>query len=364
MGWGSSPKPPPAPDYKAQAEATAKSNQQAQTQADWANRPDVNTAWGKESWASHQEIDPSTGQAVTKWTMNQTLDPQQQAALDAQMAVQTGKSQLAQDQMGRVSSALQNPFDWSSMQAYGDPGAAGGLDPNQFQTSGAGEGIMRGLDPNLFGDAGRQRYEQALFDRMAPQHQQAQAALDAKMANMGATAGSKGWQTFNQQLGDQQSRERFNALEAGGNEQQRQYQMALGGGQFQNAAQQQAWQQAMGQNQQNFGIMAGANQQNFGQNMGLANYQNNLRQQQIAEQMQQRQMPLNELNALMSGQQVGQLQTPNFNQSRSTGGVDYSGAAQDQYGAQTDAYNAQVADKNAMMSGIASMAGMAGMVVL
>jgi hypothetical protein len=147
--------------------------------------------------------------------MNQTLDPQQQAALYAQMAVQTGKSQLAQDQMGRVQSALANPFDWSNMQAYGDPGAAGGL-------TGAGEGIMRGLDPSLFGDAGRQRYENALLDRMRPEQQQQQAALDAKLANMGATAGSKGWGTFNRQLGDQQSRERFNALELGGNEQQRQ----------------------------------------------------------------------------------------------------------------------------------------------
>jgi hypothetical protein len=361
MGWGSSPKPPPAPDYKAQAEATQASTQAAQTAADWANRPDINTAWGNESWSSSQAIDPATGKPVTKWTMNQTLNPQQQAALDSQMAIQQGKSQLAQDQMGRVGEALAKPFDWTNLQAYGDPGAAGGLDPNQFQTSGAGEGIMRGLDPSMFGDAGRQRYEQALFDRLAPQQAQAQGKLDTQLANMGATVGGRGWQSKQQNLGDERSRQMFNAILQGGQEQQNQYQLARGQGEFQNQAQQQAWQQAMGQNQQNFGIMAGANQQNFGQNMGLANYQNDLRQKQIAEQMQQRQMPLNEMNALLGGQQVGQMQTPNFNTSRSVGGADYSGAGQDQYNAQTDAYNSQVANKNSMMSGIASVAGIAAM---
>lgn len=359
MGWGA--KAPKAPDYKAQAEATAKSAQQAQTQADWANRPTVQTPWGTESWTTEAVTDPATGMTVNKWVQNQTFNPEVQAALDAQQRVESGRSNLALDQMGRVEEALATPFDWNNLQGFGQVNQQD-INADPYMTQGAGQGIMRGLDPSMFGDAGRQRYENALFERMAPQHQRAQSALDAKLANMGATVGGRGWQSMQQNLGDQQSRERFNALEMGGQEQQRQFNMALGGGQFQNAAQQQAWQQALGQNAQNFGLMSGANAQNFGQNMQLANYQNQLRQQQIAEQQLRRQMPLNEMNALLSGQQVGPWQGSNFNQSRSTGGVDYSGAAGQQYGAAQDAYNTKAANQQGMMSGVAGIAGAALMV--
>ena len=358
MGWGA--KAPKAPDYKAQAEATAKANQQAQTQADWANRPTVETPWGTESWTTEAVVDPATGATVNKWVQKQTLNPQQQAALDSQMAIQQGKSDLAQQQMGRVNEALASPFDWDNLQAYGNVNQQN-ISADPYMTQGAGQGLMRGLDPSLFGDAGRQRYENALFERMAPQHQRAQSALDAKLSNMGATVGGRGWQAMQQNLGDQQSRERFNALEMGGQEQQRQFNMALGGGQFQNAAQQQAWQQMLGQNAQNFGLMSGANQQNFGQNMQLANYQNQLRQQQIAEQQLRRQMPLNEMNALLTGQQVQGLNTPNFNTSRSAGGADYSGAAGQQYGAAQDAYNVQQSNQQGLMSGVATI-GAAAMI--
>jgi hypothetical protein len=68
------------------------------------------------------------------------------------------------------------------------------------------------------------------------------------------------------------------------------------------------------------------------------------------------------MNALLTGQQVGQLQTPDFAKSTSAGGANYTGAAQDQYGAAMDAYNAKAADKQSMMSGVAGIAG-AGLMV-
>jgi len=361
MGWGSSPKPPPAPDYKGAAEATSASNQQAQTSADWANRPTVNTPWGQESWSTQAVMDPATGKMVNKWTQTQTLNPQQQAALDSQQAVDMGRSQLAQAQMGRAGEALANPFDWDHLQGYGQVNQQN-IDPSQYMSSGAGQGMQNRLDPSLFGDAGRQRFEQMAFDRMAPQHQQAQASLESQLAGMGLTRGSQDWNHEMQRLQDQQSRERYDAYSAGGQEQQNQYALALGQGQFQNAAQQQGWQQGMGQNAQNYGLMAGANQQNFSQGLQAANYQNALRQQQIGEQQLKRQMPLNEMNALLTGQQVGQLQTPDFAKSASAGGTDYSGAANSQYGAAMDAYNAKAADKQSMMSGVAGVAGVGLMV--
>ena len=55
-----------------------------------------------------------------------------------------------------------------------------------------------------------------------------------------------------------------------------------------------------------------ANQANFGQGMQQSAYATQLRQQQMAEEMQKRGYSLNEINALLSGQQVGLPQMPNF----------------------------------------------------
>ena len=72
--------------------------------------------------------------------------------------------------------------------------------------------------------------------------------------------------------------------------------------------------------------------------------------------MQKRGMSLNEINAIMSGQQVGMPDMPGFNTAGNTGGADYTGAAGSQYGASMDAFNADQAMMNSLMSG----AGMAG----
>lgn len=56
----------------------------------------------------------------------------------------------------------------------------------------------------------------------------------------------------------------------------------------------------------------GANQANFGQAMQGSAYANQIRQQQITEAMAKRGMNLNEINALLSGQQVGMPSMPNF----------------------------------------------------
>ena len=383
---------PAAPDYTKAAEKSAASNQDAQTRADWANRPTQNTPWGQSSWQSSSAIDPATGKPVTSWAQNITLSPQQQAALDQQMKLQQGQSEIAGGMLGRLQDAYQKPFDWGGMQDYGKAPTAGGLqagnlDPTQFQTSGAGQGIKGSLDTGSLGqmptadDAGRQRIEQALMDRMRPENERTQRGLETKLANMGLTRGSEAWNREMQRLGDQQSRQAFDAMNTAGMEQQRQFGMGmqgrqqgwnemLGSGQFQNAAQNQGYGQQLGQNAQNYGMFQGAGAQNFGQqqaagsqnfNQGMqaSEYNNKLRQQQIAEQAMQRGMPLNELNALLTGQQVGMPSMPNFSQSQRAGSVDYSGAANNQYNASLDAYNARQAGTQGIFSGLGSIGGAA-----
>ena len=432
---------PPPPDYAAAAEKTGASNQAAQTAADWTNRPTINTPWGTQSWKAGAGIDPSTGRRVTNWTQNTTLAPAQQAALNSQQAVDLGKSQLAEGSIGRMQDAYSQPFNWDNMQAMGQaaPGGglmagnlqpsqqlnaqhlaqgpqtqAGNLDPSNFQTQGAGQGMMSGLSAG--GDMGRQRIEQGYMDRLRPEQERQQAGLETKLQNMGLTRGSEGWNREMQRQGDQNSRQQFDAMDKAGAEQTRQFNMALQGGQFQNAAQAQGFGQNMSQNAQNFGQQAqagqqnyaqqaeantdnfnraatagaqnfgqqqqagtynfgqqaqagaqnfsqqqGAQNQNYNQQMQTANYQNQLRQQQISEQQMQRAMPLNEMNAILTGAQVGMPTMPGFNASKSAGGVDYSGAAQNQYSAAMDSYNAKAQQAQGMMSGLGGLASTAMM---
>jgi hypothetical protein len=368
--------PPPPPDYSAMAEKTAASSQEAQTRADWANRPDQVTPWGAQKWESQAMVDPATGKTVTKWVQNTTVDPAMQKALDAQQNVDMAKSQVAEEQIGRARIAMANEFDWGGLQAGGSAVGAKTTDPNAYMSSGAGQGIMGGIGKtNVMqagGDLGRQRTEQALMARMQPQNQQAQAALEGKLQNMGLTRGSEAWNREMQRMGDQQSRQAFDAMQTAGAEQQRNFGMELqarqqGFGeqaqqaQFNNQAQAQGFGQGMAQNQQNFGMMSGGSQQNFQQQMAASQYQNQLRQQDIAEQQQKRAMPLNEMNALLTGAQVAMPTMPSFNTSQSAGGVNYSGAAKDQYSAGMDAYNAKQQQNQALMSGIGSVAGIAAM---
>jgi hypothetical protein len=322
MGWASSD-PPPAPDYTKLAEQTAASNQTAQTRADVSNRPNINTPWGSQSWESVAGVDPSTGKPVTNWTQNTTLNPQAQAALDSQMALDTGKSQLAQSFMGRVADDYSKPFDMSGL-----PDRAGSPQTN---LPGMGGDISSGA-----GDASRQRVEQGLLDRLRPEQQFQTEALETKLVNQGLTPGSKAYDRAKQAQGDQFSRDQFNALMMGGQEQRNQFDMAKGAGEY--------------ANQQN--------QQQFGQNLQSGNFQNQNRQQALAEQAMQRGMSLNEMNALLTGTQVGMPQMPSFNTSAPAGNVNYSGAGNQQYNAAMNNYNAQQQQRQGLFSGLGSLAGL------
>lgn len=68
----------------------------------------------------------------------------------------------------------------------------------------------------------------------------------------------------------------------------------------------------------------------FRQQMEQANYQNALRQAQVTEEMQKRGQSLNEINALIYGQQIGMPEMPNFAQASKSDAVNYLGAADSQ----------------------------------
>ena len=355
LHWASCPQggkgsPPPAPDYSGAANQQAAASKEITNMQTWANRPNQNTPWGSTFWTTEATIDPATGQQVTNWTQNQTLDPALQGALNDQLAIQSGKSQLAGGFMQRVADEYSKPFDWQNL-----PGMA--ATPNQQFTYGrdADYGGVRQItqaqdSPEFVNE--RRRIEDRLFDRMRPEHDYQQSQIQAQLANQGLTPGSEAYNRELQRIGDQQSRERFNALEMGGQEQQRLQGMQLGREQQafgQRVGQQDAYNRAM---QQMFQQDLSANQQNWGQMLGGAEYQNRLRQQAIAEQMQARGMSLNEMNALLTGAQVGMPQMPGFQSAQASQTPNLMGAAQGQYQGGLDAYNAGQQQDQGMMSGL------------
>lgn len=367
MGGKSSP--PPAPDYTGAALAEAQASRENLNTQNYANRPTINTPWGTQSWQTNATIDPATGQAVTQWTQNTSLTPQSQAALDSQMALQQGRSELAGSFMDRVGQEYSQPFDYSGLPQTYNPSA-----PRNLNTSLGQQDIQRGLNfgdnPAMpaFDSGYRDNIANSLMERMQPQFSRQQDSLETQLSNQGFERGSQAYKTALDDLQERQSRERFNALDMAGSEAQRLYQMQMGqrqqgmqedqmAGNFANSASQQAFQQDMAAGQ--YGNNAMQTQQNM--DAAYANQMNVLRQQAIAEQAQRRGMSLNEMNALLTGQQVSMPQMPSFNQAGISQTPQLMAAAQNQYSAAMDAYNAQQQQSANMMGGLTSLASTAMM---
>jgi hypothetical protein len=150
---------------------------------------------------------------------------------------------------------------------------------------------------------------------------------------------------------------------------QQAFQEDVGAGGFANQAAQQAFGQGLSANQfQNQALgqaqaldlarMQAMNQaagQQFGLNERTAAFQNQLRQQAIAEEAQRRGMSLNEMNALLSGQQVSMPTMPSFMGASRAETPNILGATQMGYDAQLGAYNAQQAQGANMMGGLFSL---------
>jgi hypothetical protein len=270
----------------------------------------------------------------------------------------------------------------------------------QYGFGDAGD-ITRSYGPEDNFSADRLRVEDSLNQRLNPQLQKERANIEQRLADQGIRYGSQAYTSamddYNRQANDQ----RLAVTAQGGQEQQRMNDMAAKQAGFQNAAQLQAYQEAQGRgtfantaqqqdylqqqgrgefaNQaqmQNYQQMLGAgsftnaaqaqqNSQNAAQagfyNSGAAqqmaqqqsgfNAQNAARNQYMQEQYQQRQQPMNEISALMSGSQV---QNPNWLnspqsqiQTTDIGGLINTNFAQQQQNYQTANSNWQ-----AMMGGI------------
>ena len=362
MGSKATPAPP---DYRGAAEEQAAASRENVMLQNYANRPVINTPFGSQSWETSGQVDPSTGLDVTQWTQNVNLDPGLESALESQIGTQLARSNLAQGFTGRVAESYDQPFDWQNLPEMTLPGQAGQLqtDVADYAPGLATAYNFGGLPETPTYDSNyRNEVADTLMEQMMPVQDYQREQLETRLANQGFRVGTEGYKRALDELGQRQSAERYQALNTAGSEAQRLYGMQMGSrtqgvneamaqGALQNRAVGQAAGLDLGAMQARnvaVGQQQGLNQQ-YGSNM------NQVRQQAIAEQAQQRGMSLNELNALLSGQQVNMPSFPSFNASQQAETPQYLDAAGMQYDAALDAFNAKQAGVANLISGATSI---------
>lgn len=340
---------PPPPDYTAAAEKQGESSlYQTQLQTT-ANRPDINTPWGSQTWEQQTSIDPVTGKPVSNWTTNIILSPEQQAALDSQMAIQQGRSEGALALLDRAVGNFQGEMDWSSVPQGADRVQAGQLSNGQVNAS--------PLQMTLNGSAGdyRQRAQQAVEQLLQPGLQQRRSALETQLANQGITRGSEAWENAMREQNDAETRAQLQAIAAGRDEANSLFSQDLSSGLFANQAQGQEFQQLMAAAQR--GDQNAINQLQM--QIQAGNFNNANRQQSIAEETLRRNQTLNELNALLTGQQVQSPNMPSFNTATKADPTNYLGAAQSQWQSAMDASNFGQAGIAGLTNGLFSLSSAA-----
>jgi hypothetical protein len=320
--------------------------------------------------------DPSTGSTyqIPTFTSTQSLSPQQQAIQAQTDAAKMNMAGMANAQSGSIANLLSTAFNPSGSAPSGGnaagissiPAAATSFDAGgPVQTSLGDYGRQQtSVGPQDF-SADRQSVQDALMARINPQLNIQQDKLQQQLADQGIRYGSEAYNNaftpFNQQANDA----RFAAINQAGQEQQRMQQQLLAQGQFANEAQMQNYAQALGAGSfanQAVGQQFGQNAQmaTFG-NAGLAQQQaqqqaafnaaQTARNQYMQEQYAQRNQPLNEISALMSGSQVQQPNWLNAPQSQIPT-TDVGGLINQNFAQQQQNYQQQSANYNNLIGGV------------
>jgi len=403
-GKGSAPE---TPDYAGAAKETAAGNLEAAKYATQANRANQYTPWGNIEWTSDRQFNQEaydrdlaaynqarsdyqsnqgggrTGNTVwyngawvdsgllpgasgrqsgsapvapnaadyytggDNWTQNVTLSPEMQSLLNQQMKLQQGLFGAQDAALGRVNQTMGQGFDMSGIPQGGTalnmgslPGMASALNMNSLP------GFGDVYDPTKVTN----NATELLMQRINPELDRQNEALRAQLANQGITQGSSAYANamnqFGQQRNDAATQAALQGIGLGMQQQGLQFGQQTTNQQLAAALQAQQYQQQQGLRMGEAGL----------QNQQFAQAEQ-ARQRAMAEQAYLRNLPLNELNALRTGNQVSMPQFPGYAQQATTGGADMLGAANAGYQAQLGAYNAQQAGQAGMMGGLFGIGG-------
>lgn len=270
-----------------------------------------------------------TGPQQDQWEQTVRLSPEQQRLYDQTVQGQTMYGDAALQQLGGLKGMLSQPVNFD-----GAPGRGQVTAPTLTQDAWAP------IDPNIgYGAESRGRVEAALAERLAPMQGAQRAQTETQLRNQGLVPGTEAWTNAMNDLGRQENDARLGIIAAGGQEEA--LQAGIAG-------------QLFGQKAANRDQLFNAQQALFGQQTTGFNQQNATRDQAIKEQLMQRQIPLNEIAALLGGQQV---QYPQFGgtpqvQQQTTDVTGAYGLAQQGQQANYTARAQQAASANAGTAGL------------
>lgn len=321
------------------------------------------------------------------YSQTTALSQGQQSLYDAGLNTQIGATNIANQQLGRVSDALGQSTTAPQLQTGIAPGrelqydvANAGNITRDFQ---AGGNIQNSIGPTDF-TADRQAitdnvWNQAL-SRLDPMYGQQQNQLDTRLANQGIGINSAAYgnaqDTFGRGKNDAYNQALYGAIDQGAQEQNTLFNQSLAQGNFANQAQNQGYTQNLGratfqnsaqdqqygQNANDAAFRNSAIGQDYAQKLGLAQFGNEAAGQQFQMDNYAQNQPINQLSALLG---MGQVQMPQ--------GIDYSPTAvgqTDVLGAQGLAqsqlnsnYQTQMQTRNALLGGLSQLGGAAGMAI-
>lgn len=337
---------PDKKDYAAMneiAENQAASSRENTAYQTYANRPTQNTPWGRVSWDSTVGTDPATGAPITEWTQNLSLPSSARRALDLQQYADRQRSQLGANQSNYALNKLGTAPRWDNLGDYA------GYQPGQLQEGLDYSGAYEVGDPDRYRSEAENNAYESMTRRLDPQWEQSEQAAEVQLRNQGLAPGDEAYNAAKDNLmrakNDAYGGAALNAFRAGGDEASRMQGLDMARRGMDTGEINQ-----MGQ----FGRQGVLGQ--AGLDRDSANYENQLRQQKIAEQAQIRGMTLNEMNALLTGAQVGTPSMPGFNTSQRSDTTDYMGGAGMAQDNALNSYNAKAGAMEGLMKGFGSAA--------
>jgi len=234
-------------------------------------------------------------------TVTQTLTPQSQQVLNAQNATKLGLADLSQQGLTTAQNVMGTPFQ------FGGPSVQTALDTSQIAKM-----------PVNAGTTG----QEAIMSRLEPSLARNRVSTETQLINQGLRPGSEAYDNAIKLLGQQENDQRTQAALTGIN------------------------------------LDTSANAQGFNQALQGGQFGNTAQQQALAQAISGRQMPLNEITALMSGSQI---QNPQFGAYQ---GANVQAAPIANATAQTgqynqNLYNQQVGTANAQNAGLFQLGGSA-----
>jgi len=233
-------------------------------------------------------------------TVTQTLNPEAQKALDEQQRGQYGLAKLGNLGVQNAQNVLNTPFSFGGQ-------VQTGLDTSQIAKM-----------PVNAGTTG----QEAIMSRLEPSLQRNRVSTETQLVNQGLRPGTEAYDNAIKLLGQQENDQRTQAVLQG------------------------------------IGLDTSANAQGYNQALQSGQFANTANQQALAQALTQRQTPLNEINALMSGSQI---QNPSFGayQGQNIAPPPIFGAAQAKGSADLNIYNTQTGTSNANRAGLYNLIGSA-----